>query len=712
MSRIENQPNSKTVKIGGAVVGLVGVVSAIAATQERVNAADNSNPLDGRTNHSTTLSDIQNLRDWDNRYKSDALIPTNKTAPSAPRNRQDDVIEIGKGMSVSAEVADEYGTDTQKTAEIVEKSGLSGMNLVYENDEIRIPANVRDSVLGTASESSYVTGGISGTSGVEALGISTECIPTDLKGNFEYSGNHMAGDPVVGYFENVQQDDSCDNFIYVRSFGSNLAPETGDWLGSQTPVTSQIKVTSSQGTVHTSTAEGRIEIPDNESNVKVEVDVPTELDYCSYQVEAVRTDSLDPTTYNGDTMVNYVFVDDPDRDANCQLNATATPTATLTSTPTNTETPTPIKTNTSTPTPTSTRTETPTSTATETSTATATVTSSPTATGTAKPTETPKPGDTATATFTATSTATKEPATATVTSTATSTATPEPAECIVTDVKGHLEYTGNHLSPDPVQGFFDNIAADEVCSDDVFVHTFGSKQVPNSPGWLESQEHVSSQTIKIPEGAINFPVEIDVRNEDYCWYQVDATRNPNVLIPPEYNGTDMIDYVFVKDIDSCLPTATPTNTPTETPINTATATVTNTATPTETPTNTATNTPTETKTPRPRNTNTPTKTPTNTPTSTETPRPTDTPIVVTRPIMKGPDTGYGVSGEKQNNRSAMLMTLMALGAASISLGFADKWGKFSSKFSKVGQPSVNINKVLERKLRQLNPNYKEDEDSN
>lgn len=136
------------------------------------------------------------------------------------------------------------------------------------------------------------------------------------------------------------------------------------------------------------------------------------------------------------------------------------------------------------------------------------------------------------------------------------TPTPSTPDCVKTDVKGRLQYTGNHISLNPVIGFFDNVATNKDCSDDVFVHVFGSRQEPESLGWLESQKHVYSKTVKIPDGARDFRVEIAVPNEDYCWYQVEVTRTPNVLIPPEYQGTEIIDYAFVKDTDSCVPPCT------------------------------------------------------------------------------------------------------------------------------------------------------------
>ena len=150
---------------------------------------------------------------------------------------------------------------------------------------------------------------------------------------------------------------------------------------------------------------------------------------------------------------------------------------------------------------------------------------------------------------------------ASVSPSSTPTATPSPAPCIATDVHGNLIYSGNHLSGDPVGGSFYNIAENADCSDTVYIMAYGSKQEPEAVGWLQSQVFVSSQTYTIPQGSSDFTIQFDVPNGDFCWYQVDAVRTSEVRIPPTYAGVDMIDYVFVKDADSCNP-ATPTPTPT------------------------------------------------------------------------------------------------------------------------------------------------------
>ena len=136
--------------------------------------------------------------------------------------------------------------------------------------------------------------------------------------------------------------------------------------------------------------------------------------------------------------------------------------------------------------------------------------------------------------------------------------------CIPTDLKGRLEYTGNHLAPDPVIGHFENIAQNPSCADDIFILGFGSLQVPESAGWLESQNFVFFQKVTVSQGATDHRVEIDVPNRDFCWYQVDALRTSEVRIPPRYIGEEIIDYVVVQDADSCI-TVTPTPTPSPSP---------------------------------------------------------------------------------------------------------------------------------------------------
>lgn len=135
-------------------------------------------------------------------------------------------------------------------------------------------------------------------------------------------------------------------------------------------------------------------------------------------------------------------------------------------------------------------------------------------------------------------------------------------ECIITDLKGKFVYNGNHLSESPVIGYFDNISENEDCPNEVTIHVFGSLHTEvEGDGWLESQVHVTSKTFIVPHGSSDFKIEFDVPNSDFCWYQVEATRTKKVKTPPYYHGDEMIDYVFVKDTDSCKPSPTATPTP-------------------------------------------------------------------------------------------------------------------------------------------------------
>lgn len=245
--------------------------------------------------------------------------------------------------------------------------------------------------------------------------------------------------------------------------------------------------------------------------------------------------------------------------------------------------------------------------------------------------------------------------------TATAIATSEPDVCIPIDLRGRLDYTGNHLSTNPVIGHLENHAENTSCDDSVYVQIFGSMQEPETDGWLESQDHVTSLEIDVPEGAADHTVSIDVPNEKYCWYQVDLVRTDEVRIPPYYQGEDMIDYVFVKDVDSCLPV---TNTPTPSPTYTATVTSTHTPVPR-----------TATFTPRPdKPTNVPTDTPepTETPESTPTEVPTETPVPPTEtPTVLVPQLPVTGSYEPQGYRvpSAALPIAAGVGAAAIAAGW-------------------------------------------
>jgi hypothetical protein len=189
-----------------------------------------------------------------------------------------------------------------------------------------------------------------------------------------------------------------------------------------------------------------------------------------------------------------------------------------------------------------------------------------------------------------------------------------PTECIVDGLLGQLYYTGNHLSGLPVEGWVSN-PAENSCEDVAYLHVFGSMHLePEGPGWLESQEWVTTFTYAVPEGNQHVAISEMFDNSEYCWYQVDLVPVEEVRIPPYYSGADMIDYVFVKGTNpDCEPT--PTLEPTEPPPPVPTL---------PSPTPTSTTPPTE-----PPPSSTPTTPPTETP-----PPPTETPTPTTG--MPGP----------------------------------------------------------------------------
>ncbi len=132
-----------------------------------------------------------------------------------------------------------------------------------------------------------------------------------------------------------------------------------------------------------------------------------------------------------------------------------------------------------------------------------------------------------------------------------------PQNCIATDLKGYFVHSGNHESGTPVIGNFENIAIDPNCPNEVTIHIFGSMHPEfEKDGWLESQNHVNSETHVIPAGE-KMEIKVDVPLEHYCWYQVEATRTRKVEVPPYYYGEKMIDYVFVKG-KGCESKPTPT----------------------------------------------------------------------------------------------------------------------------------------------------------
>lgn len=129
-------------------------------------------------------------------------------------------------------------------------------------------------------------------------------------------------------------------------------------------------------------------------------------------------------------------------------------------------------------------------------------------------------------------------------------ATEEPLNCesicINDGLNGFLNYTDNHLSGLPVTGEVWNPSGN-ACADTAYLYVFGSMHLePEGPGWLESQEHVTSFVIDVPEGNDHVGIKKSFDRSEYCWYQVDLVPVAEVRIPPYYSGEDMIEYVFVK----------------------------------------------------------------------------------------------------------------------------------------------------------------------
>ncbi len=140
-----------------------------------------------------------------------------------------------------------------------------------------------------------------------------------------------------------------------------------------------------------------------------------------------------------------------------------------------------------------------------------------------------------------------------------------PNECVIDGLGGFLNYSGNHLSNLPVTGEVYNPSADS-CADTAYIHVFGSMQsVPEGPGWLESQVHVASFAIDVPEGNQHVSISQNFDQSGYCWYQVDLVPVADVRVPPYYSGGDMIDYVFIEGNCNGEPTPTQPVGPTSTP---------------------------------------------------------------------------------------------------------------------------------------------------
>lgn len=118
-----------------------------------------------------------------------------------------------------------------------------------------------------------------------------ECIATDIKGRLLYEGNHMSGNPVHGFVQNLSDDERCQDELYLEVFGSNQEPESLGWLKSQTH-----------------TAEYTIPVPPGTIE-EIEFRQPIDISgFCWYQVDLTRVKTQDPHI-SGDAMVDYVFVE-------------------------------------------------------------------------------------------------------------------------------------------------------------------------------------------------------------------------------------------------------------------------------------------------------------------------------------------------------------------------------------------------------------------
>lgn len=117
-----------------------------------------------------------------------------------------------------------------------------------------------------------------------------QCIVTDIKGALYYEGDHLSGNPVAGYVQNLSFDERCQQELYLEVFGSNQEPQSPDWLESQTH-----------------TAEYTIPVPPGTTEELGFTQLIDTDDYCWYQVDLTRV-KTDSPYISGDAMVDYVFV--------------------------------------------------------------------------------------------------------------------------------------------------------------------------------------------------------------------------------------------------------------------------------------------------------------------------------------------------------------------------------------------------------------------
>ncbi len=572
MSRIETQPKRIT---SGRLIA-AGVVLGTAALGSGFAGHSENHSSDTGTNNTLKVSnvDINSIHSQNPDYVS---IAKQMEALSKKHKQTTLKVEITqKGESLTEATAKAFEESTDRAFARLQKVGLSENDMVFVKDTFEVPIDQNGEIAGgvVKSESlsqlrvaSESTGQVSDAN-FEVT--SADCIPTDLKGHFEFTDadKNIVGNPSRLHLENVQPPDRqyCNDNVWIRSFGSTQNPYSAGWLENQDPITSQITIHNSNGsTTLTSTAEGMVTIPNNTTDLGVDINV-TETKYCWVQIEAVRTDSLDPKVYSGVNMINYALYPNPDMDpVTCQVRPTVTPTNTATPTITSTSTPEPSATN-----------------------------------------------------------------------------TPE-ADCIVSDVKGELNdlEDSNHLTGNPVTGKVSNIATNPTCSDDIYVHMYGSMEKPTGTGQniglnIESQKgnHILTQQIIVPENTVDMPIEVTIPQNKFCTVQVDLTRDGEIKDEPRYIDNDFLLFI---DEENCNPktataTATAIASPTATasPVITFTSTVTNTDVPRSTRTPIPTNTPVS-----PTSTPVPPEVPTAMPTE----KPTETPP--TPNVSSYPNTGFG-----------------------------------------------------------------------
>ena len=569
MSRIETQPKRFT---SGRLIA-AGVVLGTAALGSGFAGHSESHSADTGTNNTLKVSnvDLNSIHAQSPDYVS---IAKQMEALSNNKHKQTTVkVEITqKGETLTEATAKTFGESNDQAYARLQKDGLSENDLVYVGDIFDLPADNNGQVTGgniqSESLSQLRVASESSASVPNSEATSTDCIATDLKGHFEFTDadKNIVGNPSRLHLENVQPPDRqhCNDNVWIRSFGSTQNPYSAGWLENQTPITSQITIHNSDGTTTlTSTAEGMVTVPNNTNDLNVDINV-TETKYCWFQIEAVRTDSLDPKVYSGVNMINYALYSNPDMDpVTCQVRPTVTPT------------------NTATP--------------------------------------------------TITSTSTPEPS---------ATKTPE-ADCIATDVKGELNdlEDSNHLTGRTVNGKVSNIATNPTCSDDIYVHMYGSMEKPTGTGQniglnIESQKgnHILTQPIIVPENTVDVPIEVSIPQNKFCTVQVDLTRDGEIKFEPRYIDDDFLLFV---DEENCNPkTATATATATASLTATASPAFTFTSTPPSTEVSTSTSVP-STRTHVP-----PTSTPVP-PTETPTAMPTEKAVETPPPAVVMPKSGSG-----------------------------------------------------------------------